>query len=288
MESIKDKSFIRGIWGIYDVNKTLGRWYSRRTKIDNDITLAKLNPYAPKCKVYVFGEDNFKIMTDKGFDTVLIDKKPFIWDMEKEQYRHKIEIWRAGLQEFKEIVFLDWDCVPVKPIDNEFWNIIANGEKIKATIYQYKIRRAFFRKGDERKLSASTLTYINGLEHCEGIIKTWEKIGRPWQEEVALSKYIDELNGGWKGILDYMSKFETKFHTLYYKYPSEYIKNAILKYSTFYHLNCYKVAALLGDEKIDGIKTRLDGWNQREIHAINALYNRMIKDEQENKANIYK
>ena len=273
------RSFIRGLWGVYDPDKRLGRWYSRRTKLDNDIRLAAINPYAPKCKVYIFGEDNFKILTDKGFDCVLIDKKPFVWDMEKEQYRHKIEIWRAGLQEFKEVVFLDWDCVPCAPIPNNFWDVISNGEKIRATIFMYKLKRVFFRNNDARKVSASTLVYINGLETCDGIIRTWEEIGRPWQEEVALSKHIDIINGGWKGSDDYMKKFETPYHTLYYWYPSEYINNVMLNNNIFYHLNCNKVSGILGDGKLDGVKSRLDAWQLRELSSIASLGKRMKEEE---------
>jgi hypothetical protein len=276
MSDIK-RAFIRGIWGIYDIDKTLGRPYSRRTKIDNDIRLAKLNPYAPPCKVYIFGEDNFKIMTDKGFDTVLIDKKPICWDMVKEQYRHKIEIWKAGLQDFDEVVFLDWDCVPCASIPSDFWDVLSGGQKIKTTIFQYVKKRIFTRVGDERKLSSSTFVYIRGKEVVDEIIKTWERIGRPWQEEVALSQYIDDLNGGWKGIEDYRIKFEQPYHTLFYWYIPEYYRDVVAKNSIFYHLNCHKVFRLLGDGDVGRIKQRLDEWQQAERSAIGILCDKRMK-----------
>jgi len=279
MSKIK-QGFVRGVWGIYDKDNKLGRPYSRRTKIDNDIELTSLNPYAPKCKVYVFGEDNFKFLTDKGWDTVLIDKRPIVWDMVKEQYRHKIEIWRAGLQEFNEIVFLDWDCVPTREIPTYFWEKLSVGMPIKATIYMYKLKRVIFRIGNERKVSASTFVYINGLEHCENIIKTWEEIGRPWQEEIALSKYIDILNGGnWLGIDDYLKKFEPEFHTLYNWYPSDYVKNVMYKENIFYHLNCHVVAGLLGNGNKDEVKHRIDDIDNRFKSARMALYNNRLKEE---------
>jgi len=255
---MEDKSFIRGIWGIPDINNTMGRWYSRRTKIENDITLAQLNPYAPPCRVYIFGEENFKKMTDMGFDTVLVDKKPCCWDMEKEQYRHKIEIWNAGLKDFKEVVFLDWDCVPAAPVPNDFWDVLGKGEKIRATIYMYHTRHVPFRRKDGRKVSASTFVYVRGKEVVEEIIAVWERMGRPWREEVALSKYIDELNGGWKGKEDYLVKYEPPYHTLYYHYGVDYMKNVMLENNIFFHLNHHKVRGLLGDGKVENIKKRLD------------------------------
>ncbi len=280
----KQKSgFIRGVWGIYDVGGKLGKPYSRRTKIDNDITLAKLNPYAPKCKVYIFGEDNFKILTDKGFDTVLIDKKPICWDMLKEQYRHKIEIWKAGLQDFEEIVFLDWDCVPCAPIPNDFWQVLGSGAKVRTTLYQYVLQRALFRSPDARKLSASTFVYIRGEEVVEGIIKTWEDMGKPWQEEVALSKYIDNLNGGWKGIKDYSVKFEQPYHTLFFGYPSEYLKEVVAKNNIFYHLNYKQVIYLLADGKPNNIKARLDVYQQGAIKIAQISSERMLVIERKGK-----
>lgn len=273
------KSFVRGIWGVYDIDKKLGRAYSRRAKIDNDILLAKLNPYAPKCKVYIFGEDNFRRVTDMGFDTVLVDKKPICWDMIKEQYRHKIEIWRAGLQDFDEIVFLDWDCVPCAQVPVDFWDVLGAGQKIRTTIYMYVKKRLFTRKGDPRKLSASTFVYIRGKEVVDNIIATWERIGRPWQEEVALSQYIDDLNGGWKGVEDYREKFEQPYHTLFHHYPPDYYRDVVLKNSIFYHLNCNKVAWILGDKKPEGIKNRLDLWQRGSIGNFVTLYNR-LKEQQ--------
>jgi hypothetical protein len=277
----KKVSFVRGIWGVYD-NGSMGKAYSRRRKIDNDILLAKLNPYAPKCKVYVFGEDNFKYIKDMGFDAVLIDKKPICWDMVKEQYRHKIEIWKAGLQENDEIVFLDWDCVPCAPIPSDLWNVLGESGNIKTTIYMYRLKRLHTRKGDERKLSSSTFVYIKGKEIVDGIIQTWERIGRPWQEEVALSQYIDDMNGGWKGIEDYRIKFEQPYHILYWHYSPEIYKDVYAKNSIFYHLNHNKVSWLLGNKDVNGIKQRLDIWQKNSINNLLTLYNNKI-NEQRNK-----
>jgi hypothetical protein len=274
------KGFVRGVWGIYDVGGSKGKAYSRRTKIDNDIILAKLNPYAPKCKVYIFGEDNFKILTDKGFDTVLIDKKPICWDMVNEQYRHKIEIWKYGLKDFDEIVFLDWDCVPCAPIPADFWDVMGSGAKIRSTIYMYVRKRLFARKGDERKLSASTFLYIRGKEQADEIIKTWERIGRPWQEELALSQYMDDINGGWKGYEDFRAKYEQPYHTLFFHYPAEYYKDVCAKNSIFYHLNCKIVAWILGDRSTNGIKERLDAWQKRSIDGFMTVWNNKVKEQQ--------
>jgi len=258
--------FIRCVWGIYENQKN--RWYTRRPKIDNDIGLSILNPYAPKSKVYVFGEDNQKKMVDLGFDSVLIDKKPFVWDMENEQYRHKIEAWKYGLLDFEQVVFIDWDCVPIQPIPEDFWSVLASGPKIQATLYMYRKRRVRFRPSNERKMSASTFVYMRESNIANEIIDVWEKIGRPWQEEAALSKYIDDLDGGWKSVEEY-KKYEPKFHCLFLNYNDiSFLKN---RPPIFYHYNRNVVSKLLGDRNAERIKIRLDHRYKNEVANLLAI-----------------
>jgi len=267
MSDIKS-SFIRGVWGSYE--KQENKWYTRRPKIDNDIKLAKLNPYEKKCKVYVFGEDNYKRMVDLGFDCLMVDRKPFVFDMEKEQYRHKIEIWKYGLIDFDEVVFLDWDCIPVQPIPNDFWDILRKGPKIQATLYMYRLRRAFFRKSNERKLSAATFVYMKEKNVAEEIISVWEKIKRPWQEEIALSKYIDDIDGGWKGVENYQKYEPAGFHCLFHLYQNlSFLKKRL---PIFYHLNRNIVGSILSGKTTEGIKKILDDFYVRQSRDVKALF----------------
>ena len=270
------KSFIHGIWGVYKHQDN--HWYTRRPKIDNDMKLELLNPYAPPTKVYVFGKDNYKRIIDMGFDestVVMVDKKPCVFNMETEQYRHKIEVWKCGLEEFDEIVFLDWDCVPIHQIPNNFWNVMAQGEKIQATLYMYTIRRAHWRTGDTRKLSASTFVYVRNKKIVNDIIKVWEENGRLWQEEIALSKYIDEINGGWHGIEKY-KKYEPKYHNLFWYFDPDFLETKI---PLFFHYNKNKVKFILGNGK--NVKSRLDYMYEKEISDL-----KKIIQEQREKINL--
>lgn len=246
--------FVRGIWGCYNI-KTDNKLYTRKSKVDKDIKLSLLNPYEPKYKVYIFGSENFKSMTDLGYDCVLLDKKPFVWDMEKEQYRHKLEIWRAGSMDFDEIVFADWDCIPLHKIPDNFWEIFGKGEKIQASIFQYRQSRCNFRPGDTRKVSSAAFVYIRGEDVSNGIIKTWEDIGKPLKEEYALSKYIDDLSCGWKGI-EYYKKYEPIFHNIFWHYDAEYYR--LKKDPIYCHFNTHRISYFIGEGNKDKIKSRLD------------------------------
>jgi hypothetical protein len=240
-------SFIHGLWGIYSAKN---RWWSRLSKCDQDIKLYGLNPYSPKTVVYIFGEDNFKRMTDLGFDCRLIDKRPHVWDMETEQYRHKMEIWKAGTQEFDAVTFLDFDCIPLKPIPNDFWDVMNKGEPIKTPIYMYHKKRVNRPPNDFRKVSSASFVYIRGKEHAEGMIKLWEETGKPWKEEYTLTLYIDKLSGGWKGVENYR-KHDPIFYQMTVIYPDKDRKNLI-----FGHYNHRVISRLIGDGK--NVKERID------------------------------
>jgi hypothetical protein len=261
----KQSGFIRGIWGGRLDKQT--HWFNRKTKVDKDVQLSLLNPYEPKYHLYIFGDDNFKQMCDLGYDCTLIDKKPIVWDMEKEQYRHKIEIWKCGLMDFEEVVFADFDCVPLKKLPDDFWRVLGSGEKIQASLFQYRKSRLFFRPNDTRKVSAATFVYMRGSDVADGIIKTWEKMGRPCKEEYALSKYIDDLDGGWKGLENY-KKYEPRYHNTFWYYDKEYYLK--FKDPIYCHFNTHRISYFIGDKK--NIKDRLGKEYQMEVERQRKCY----------------
>jgi len=263
-------SFIRCVWGVTDKNFMSG--HNRRIKVGNDILFAKMNPYEPLVKVYVFGEENYKILIDMGFNCTLISKESYVFNREKEEYRHKLEAWKYGQNDFDEIVFLDWDCMPLRPIDYDFWDVMRRGSKIQATIYMYMREKALWRLDkDPRKISAATFVYMKEPNIANDIIKIWESLNRTWREELALTLYIEKINNGWRGTEDYKNKFEPLYHTLFYHYDKTY-KTQMLKYNTFFHLNRHKMQYLLGNKKNSGeeeIIKRISLLYKREISYIN-------------------
>jgi len=210
MEKIK-RGFIRGLWGIYEHEGR--RYYKRRTKLDNDMKMIKLNKNAQEHVTYVFGEDNYKFLVDQGFDARLIDKRPVVWNMEKEQFRHKLEVLYQGLQEFDEIVFLDWDCTECKPLPPDFWERLAGKEPIQAVLRIYHKRKATWRDSNTRTIPEASFVYIREKKIGQELNDLWEKMHRPWSEEVVLAKYIDKMHDGWHGIEHYWEHNDPFFAT---------------------------------------------------------------------------
>lgn len=206
MSEIK-RGFIRGLWGIHDHQGR--RFYLRRTKIDNDITMASLNKNEQPFMTYVFGEDNYKALVDKGFNCKLIDKKPIIWDMDNQQFRHKIEVLKVGLEDYDEIVFLDWDCQAIKPLPNYFWDVLAKKAPMQAPLRAYRHWKIHWREGN--RLPEASFIYIRDKAIGPQLVELWKELNCPWSEEAVIAKWMDNYQGGWKGVEEYWKIFEPNF-----------------------------------------------------------------------------
>ena len=203
--------FVRVLWGEYDDTK---RFYRRRSKMDKDIKLAQANTFEPDFITFVFGEDNQKMLTDLGIESILADKRPIVWDMDTQQFRHKIQAFKLGMEMFDEMVFLDWDCQPFKKIPNNFWEILRKKESLQAILRMYKRRKATWRKDDQRKIPCASFVYINDKEVPKRLIEKWEILNRPWSEEIVMCRYMEDIMGGWKGLDEYWDRFEPDFFVL--------------------------------------------------------------------------
>jgi hypothetical protein len=234
------ESFITGLWGVYN-NKE--RFLKRRSKIDNDIKLAKNNTYMPSFKVYVFGEENYKKMIDDGFDCKLVDKKPIVWDMDTQQFRHKLEVLSQGLHDFDKILFFDWDCQPICPIPDDFWNILGKKISIQAHMRMYHRRKAYWRKRDQRQIIEASFVYIREKQIGLDLIDKWEKMNKPWSEEIVIMRYIDDIDGGWKGISSFWEKYEPEFNV---RGPARFLSPYLHSLpNTFLHMNAKTVGNIL-------------------------------------------
>lgn len=228
------RGFVRTLWGIYDNTR---RFYMRRAKMDNDIRLLLKNPNNTPWRTYVFGEDNLKFLSDLGVqDLVLVDKRPYIWDMDTQQFRHKLEAFKCGMQDFDEMVFLDWDCQPEKPLPADFWDVLGKKEPIQAIIRSYRKKKVFWRNEDWRKIPCASFVYIREKGIAEALIKTWEEMGGPMSEETPMAKFMDERLGGWKGVDFYWDHYEPDFFVLDEGYVYTLEKLAT-KRRCFGHLN---------------------------------------------------
>lgn len=209
--------FVRALWGIH---KGLEKYYVNRTKIDDEIELLKHCKYNEPFIAYVFGRDNYNHLEKQAKDIPmmkikLVSEEPVLWDMEKQQFRHKLEVLRLAMLEFDEIVFLDWDTIPIKPLPEDFWDVLAKKDSIQATMVSYHVRGPSapnWREVDRDKTCSASWLYIRDKTIPDKIIKIWEDIGGEWSEERSITKYTDEISGGWQGRQYFYDRFEPKYY----------------------------------------------------------------------------
>jgi hypothetical protein len=76
--------------------------------------------------VYVWEQSNKDALDALGYQTRLVVSDKF--NENGNQFGRKLLAIEAGLQEFGEVLFLDWDCNFIKPIDQTFLDMLVEKE----------------------------------------------------------------------------------------------------------------------------------------------------------------
>jgi hypothetical protein len=219
------RGIIRGLWGIYDKSHRITQ---RRYRMDKDMNRILRNKYNEPFVVYVLGQENYDKASKEGFDCILLDKDPFLFDLVKHQYRHKLEILKYAMEEdgYDEILYLDWDVIPQKKMPANYWDIFGQKEVFQACLQMYHRRKAHWRRKELRKVPNGGFVYIRDKSIPQRAIDLWEKLGKQDNDEPSWAKMTDDMVGGWKGIEKYWELFEVPFCNLHKgsPFPPEKLK----------------------------------------------------------------
>lgn len=92
--------------------------------------------------VYVWGEENQKYIIDKGFEIrpVSDDLYPY-FNSYHTRYGRKLVALKLALEEFDEVIMLDWDCYLLRPLDNNFYKYLED-KPIQCPLYSHHINTA--------------------------------------------------------------------------------------------------------------------------------------------------
>lgn len=249
------KSFVRALWGnIF----TLENQADRGSKLKEDIQRAIVPFDKFPFVVYTFGKLNHESLLKIGIESRLICNNPSKWDMKTELYRHKLEVFKHAMDDFDEIVFLDWDCIPVSKIYSDFWDKLNQKESFQANLFQYRTKKCLWREEDPRKVTNGGFVYLRDKNIPDKFIKNWDSL-KIWSEsqnlkrqekgkalrfrercltfddEPAMSKYVDDTLSGWKGSEVYWNLFEPSVCNLRKKSVYSEIENKS-KNACFLHM----------------------------------------------------
>lgn len=220
------RRFIHGLWGVYDASDRLK---ARRFLVDKDITNTLNNPYSQPFTAYVMGKENYKVLLDtgiekKGHEVKLISDEPFMFDLVKYQYRNKMEILKYAMNtdDYDEIVYLDWDCVPQKPLPENFWEECMKKGKMQTNLQNYIHKKCLWRPKGQCTIPNGGFIYIRDKTVPDEAIKWWEMDGiRQQNDEIAYSRMMEDWMGGWDdtALTTFWDKYESMFCNLFRSSP---------------------------------------------------------------------
>lgn len=203
----------RAYWGINDkTNRVLERKY----RVDSNIEKLLHSQHGNEFITYCWGTENYNHLKERGITNLnLVSKKPYQWDLTKYQYRHKLESLRICMEEdgYDEIIHLDWDAYPIKPMPENIWDECYKKETFQGNLQQYKRQKCMWRKEEPRKVINGGGIYIRDKTIPSKIIKCWEsnKITIKRSCEAAMCLYVDELHGKWIGCSEFDRLHEFEF-----------------------------------------------------------------------------
>jgi hypothetical protein len=125
--------FIRAFWG--DLNNFNQRHRKEIINASGNKDLSEV--------VYVCGDKNCDYIKSLGFEVVKMSDNEtefgsdFLYDCDVYMI-HKLEAIRKGIDQFNEVIFLDWDCNQIKRIDSLFFEMIEQQDLgIQMPLYSY-------------------------------------------------------------------------------------------------------------------------------------------------------
>lgn len=114
---------IRIIWG---QSKEIINEIPKKPLFDNEL-------------VYVWGKGNNDYLIKLGYKTVLISENTSEpkFSSHLTHFGHKIHALKLAEDTFDEYLFLDWDVIIVKELDENFYKMIREGNDIQCPLYAY-------------------------------------------------------------------------------------------------------------------------------------------------------
>jgi hypothetical protein len=229
------RALVRAVWGKFtgDSDEFTSCLSPNPSKLANDIANQATEYQKYPFVIYVFGFHNANILQSLFPDgeIIKVSDEVNIWDMKTELYRHKLEVLKIAMQEFDEVIYLDWDCVPQKNITDEIWSILGRKESFQANLQLYKTKKCLWRKTDQRKTCNGGFIYLRDKTIPDMLIKNWENFkvivenqkrqrqernldlrqrekSLIYDDEPSMSLYVDDTMGGWQGETVYWNHFE--------------------------------------------------------------------------------
>lgn len=245
------KGFIRLVWGDCSKNGL------RDGKLHKDI-LDSIETGSFPFVIYVLGKDNFDYLSKLGLSCVLVSNDPLLFDVATQQWAHKLYLIKCAMEDYDAMIYLDWDCVETKKVHDGIWNILEDKESFQANLFLYRTKKCLWRDDEWRKVCNGGFLYIRdksipdkfitnynelfewtmaqqAKRQSDGKDLRWRERSLIYDDEPAITKYVDDFMGGWKGIDTYWDLFEPEISDVRRKSAYSEDKLKTKRYTCFMH-----------------------------------------------------
>jgi len=227
------RALVRILYG--ELNNPNHDYLLHRSHIDSSIEKTVNHKEVQEFVTYCFGEYNYKYLVSIGCkNIVLADKNPWIDGEVPYSYLNKIHGWKYAMEDYDEVVFLDWDTVQIKPFPIDFWDVLSQKEKIQAALAN-NIKsilpwRKYRPNRDGKKAPNGSFVYMRDKSIPSELLKLKDdlefnkvvNIGKSvaslsikptiqHNDEVYIARYMDNICGGWEGYDKYLKLFDPKW-----------------------------------------------------------------------------
>ena len=120
-------------------------------KVEDIVSTSLLWKYKYPTVNYILGEKNLEFLESFDYDRdmhkmVLVDKKDRVILPESQVLCNKLWLINEAVKVHGEILYLDWDCVPEKEVDDKFYEILTSRNGFQANLSHYRNRISWWRK----------------------------------------------------------------------------------------------------------------------------------------------
>jgi len=133
--------------------------------------------------VYVWGKDNYKILSKRGYTCYLMEDDEFDNDT---VYGKKLQVLDKALKHWREVLMLDWDCHILKPLDSKFDAML----RLKETQVPLYIHH---KKPKEKLLEAIPKDHPSNIKLISKFLDLVEleipKYNWPWDEGLVIPNF---------------------------------------------------------------------------------------------------
>lgn len=188
---------------------------NRRSKIEVNIQSCLKREHQIPTVTYTFGKKNHEHLKDLGLKSVLVNDEPYAYHPTRQIYQHKLEAHQYMLDDYDEVVFLDWDTYIKAPLPDDFWDVMNEKDVFQGALRSYRSPRLKHRETTKanKAIPTGAFVYMRGSDIAEKLLRHNQSGPNKWSCEPAMGMLVDEITDGWKGFEVYWERFEPVFYT---------------------------------------------------------------------------